>query len=362
MSEITWKLERFSDRKQREKIIDLRKIVFTGEDTDKENTDFWDWEFRDNYAGKADLFLALDGDQVVGHYAVCPSRILVNGEVKTGSIVVDVMTHPDYRFQGMFTKLGRYSLEKAGEDGIDFSYGFPIRKTVMPGHLKVGWKVAFPLPVYVFPVSFPRIIQKFVRLKWLSYLLGVLPQLVYGILIQIKSCRASKNIKIREAKQFDDTEELRKFVERTKKQHRIMQCRDYSFLKWRYNENRYRDYKIFFAYNAADEMIGYVVLRKTEIFGLQCITIIDIQTLECDRKAIRALLWQTYNYAKAQGVSLTGCMINKNGYKRCLLSNLFIKSPYIFKFILHKNKEIGYGDELMKNENWFITWADTDDL
>lgn len=361
MTGITWKLERFSDNKQREKIIGLRKIVFAGEDTDKESTDFWDWEFQDNYAGKADLFLAVDGDKVVGHYAVCPSRILVGGEVKTGSIVVDVMTHPDYRFQGMFTKLGRYSLEKAGEDGIDFSYGFPIRKTVMPGHLKVGWKVAFSLPVYVLPVSFSQIIQKFVRVKVLSQLLGALPQMVFWILAKIKSCHLCKYT-IQEADRFDETEALRKFIEKTRQQHKVMQLRDYSFLKWRYNDNKYRNYKIFYAYDASKEMMGYIVLRKTEIFGLKCITIIDIQALESDRKTVSKLLWRTECYAKDQGVSLIGCMINGNAYKRCLLSNLFIKSPYVFKFIIHQNKEISYGDELMKNGNWFITWADTDDL
>lgn len=361
MPEITWNLERLSNIKQREKIIKLRKIVFTGEDTDKENVDFWDWEFRDNYAGKADLFLAVDGDEVVGHYAVCPSQILVDGEMKRGSIVVDVMTHPDYRFQGMFTKLGRFSLEKAGEDNIDFSYGFPIRKTVMPGHLKVGWKIAFPLPVYVFPVSFSKIIQKFIRIKWLSKLLGAFPQLVYWILMKIKK----SNIQVydvREGNKFDDSEALQRFIEKTRLQHRIMQFRDYDFLKWRYNDNKFRKYKMFFAYDTQGEMMGYIVLRKTEIFGLDCITIIDIQTLECDKRVTKVLLKYTNNYAKEQGASLIGCMINRNAYKKCLLSNLFVKSPYIFKFIIHGNKDIDYEDKLMQNENWFITWADTDDL
>ena len=32
--------------------------------------------------------------------------------------------------------------------GMDLCVGFPIRPEVFPGHIKVGWKVAFDLPVY----------------------------------------------------------------------------------------------------------------------------------------------------------------------------------------------------------------------
>ena len=67
----------------------------------------------------------------------------VGAHQRLGSIVVDVMSHPDYRKQGMFTALGRAGLADAGQAGIDFSFGFPIRKEVMPGHLKVGWRHLF---------------------------------------------------------------------------------------------------------------------------------------------------------------------------------------------------------------------------
>lgn len=360
MSDITWRLRRYQ-KGDKDKIIALRKIVFKDEDVDKENIDFWNWEFENNYAGQANVFLAVDNDNVVGHYAVCPSNILIDSKIKKGSIVVDVMTHPEYRFQGMFTKIGRYSLNESGNDGIDFSYGFPIRKTVIPGHLKVGWKIAFKLPVYVYPINFTKLIYKFIPIKVLAIILGSLPQCLYTIAEKIRVVYGKKYI-FKVADHFEKSKELEDFIEKTKTQHKIMQYRNYEFLKWRYNDNKYRKYKIFFAYNNEGEMLGYIVLRRTVIYGLDCITIIDIQALQCKKSVINALLRCAHKYAKNSGAALVGCMINKNIYKQRMLNNFYIKSPYIFKFIIHPNRDLDYENELLKNQNWFITWADTDDL
>lgn len=360
MGDITWNLRRYEEG-DKEKIIALRKIVFKDEDKDKENLDFWDWEFEQNYAGPAKIFLAADKEDVVGHYAVCPANILVNSDLKKGSIVVDVMTHPEYRFQGMFAKIGRYSLDESGKEEIDFSYGFPIRKTVMPGHLKVGWKIAFKLPVYIYPISFAQIIEKFIPVKAVAAVLGLIPQLIYRGIERIRTIRSAKYI-IKESDYFEDTPELEEFIDKTRLQHKIMQLRDYSFLNWRYNANRYREYKIFCIYGAEGDMLGYIVLRRTDIYGLDCITIIDIQALQLNNKIINVLLRCAHKYARECNAALVGCMINQSRYKRRMLANLYIKSPYIFKFIVHRNRDIDYEDDILTNTNWHITWADTDDL
>lgn len=356
-----WTICKYSDKDQKNGIIDLRKLVFKDEDPDKENTDFWNWEFEENYAGHANIYLAVSQQHVVGHYAVCPSKIFVDHKEKKGSIVVDVMTHPDYRYQGMFTTMGEYSLNDSGRSGIDFSYGFPIRKGVMPGHLKIGWKIAFELPVYVYPVNFSDILKKFIPGNVLPRLLGMIPQCLFQTMKCIRKL-STKKCTVRSADKFEKTGELEQFIKKTKDQHRIMQCRDYEFLDWRYNTNRYRKYKIFFAYRRKKEMSGYVVLRETVIYGLKCVTVIDIQALDFDKNVINSLLDCAGKYAVKCGAALVGCMINNNAYRRQMLKNFYIKSPYIFKFIVHKNRDIDYENLLLEDKNWFLTWADTDDL
>ena len=361
MIEHKWELKEYGNINEKKGILNLRKKVFKDEDEDKENENFWDWEFEENYAGPAKIFLAVDGEKVVGHYAVCPSIIKVAEKQKSGSIVVDVMTHPDYRFQGMFTEIGRFALDRSGVSGIDFSYGFPIRKSVLPGHLKIGWRVAFPLPVYVYPISFSKIIDKFIHCKPLAAVLGFIPEIIYHVCNSL-SCLHKKRLVLRENFKFEESKELYQFIEVTKNQHKVMQVRDFAFLKWRYNDNQYRKYHIISAFEANGTQLGYIVLRQSDIFGLNCITIIDIQALSFRSEVINSLIDSTLAYAESKGAALLGFMTNQNLYKKKLVSKGFLKSPYIFKFILHENRYLDYMKELLLDENWLLTWADTDDL
>ena len=68
-------------------------------------------------------------------------------------MVCDVMTHPEARGQGVFTKIGRYATEKMKEQKIHFTTGYPIRPEVIPGHIKVGWEKPFQLPLYLRPLK-----------------------------------------------------------------------------------------------------------------------------------------------------------------------------------------------------------------
>src|SRR5436305_445431 len=73
---------------------------------------------------------------------------MINGTKTTCGMVCDVMTHSSTRGRGVFTELGRFSLKNLGSQGVGFVSGYPIRAEVLPGHLKVGWNVAFCLPLY----------------------------------------------------------------------------------------------------------------------------------------------------------------------------------------------------------------------
>lgn len=356
--DISWKIRRY-DEENPDKILELRKKCFPREDLEKQKKEYWTWEFRDNYAGQSYIYAACDRDDVVGHYAVCPSFINVNGINRCGSIVVDVMTDPDYRYQGMFTALGRYSLDDVEKKGVDFSYGFPIRKTVMPGHIKVGWKIAFPLPVYVYPVSFYRMFKHFLPSKIISAILSLIPQMFFNI---SGFFHGNYLLTLKWDEKMGDSAEIAKFLSKIRRQHRIIQERSKEFITWRFDSNPYRKYEYLKIFDLKKEMVGYAILRRTGIFGLDCMIIVDMQALNCDKKIIDYMLLQIKHKAKEDKVALIGCMTNENLYKKRMTKNLYIRSPYTFKFIIHENGCIEYADLLYINNNWFLMWADTDDI
>lgn len=145
-------------------IVNLCKLIFAEQPADRFSLEYWNWEFTANSSGPAKIWIADDNGKVVGHYAVVPRRVQIGNVVRLGSIVVDVMTHPDYRMQGMFAAIGREALVGAANGGIEFCYGFPVRSDVMPGHLKVGWQDIFDIPVWVRPIRFEPLVRHYINL------------------------------------------------------------------------------------------------------------------------------------------------------------------------------------------------------
>ena len=87
-------------------------------------------------------------------------------------MVVDVLTHPDYRFQGMFTTIGAFALADCERrSGLEFTTGYPIREAVIPGHLKVGWRIRFLIGTYVMPLRMGPLLAA--RLPWLGKVPGL---------------------------------------------------------------------------------------------------------------------------------------------------------------------------------------------
>ena len=94
-------------------------------------------------------FAAYEDDQILGYYAALPLAYRLGDFHGNAALVCDVMTHSKARGKGVFTAQGRYATDYMGKNGIAFCTGYPIRSYVFPGHIKVGWGIAFPLPVYV---------------------------------------------------------------------------------------------------------------------------------------------------------------------------------------------------------------------
>jgi len=111
---------------------------------------YWDWLFRDNPA-KFDpslVVLAVDGERLVGHYAVAPVRMDVDGRRLSAAQSVGTATHPDYRRQGIFDTLARECYSAARRAGIAFVYGLTQEGPSLKGLQKLGWDTLGFMVVY----------------------------------------------------------------------------------------------------------------------------------------------------------------------------------------------------------------------
>jgi GNAT superfamily N-acetyltransferase len=126
-------------------IVELLKLSL-GESLMPKSEAFWRWKHIDNPFGKSSVLLAFDAEKLIG------VRAFMRWEWKQGEIVykavraVDTATHPAYQGKGIFSRLTLQLVERCKEQGVDFIFNTPNKKS-MPGYLKMGWQKSGRLPV-----------------------------------------------------------------------------------------------------------------------------------------------------------------------------------------------------------------------
>ncbi len=76
------------------------------------SAEYINWLYFENPLGNAVGFDAIDGNEVVSHYACIPIRI--NGVI--GLLSVNTATHPNFRSQGLYKKLAKKTYEHWNKD------------------------------------------------------------------------------------------------------------------------------------------------------------------------------------------------------------------------------------------------------
>jgi hypothetical protein len=63
-------------------------------------------------------------------------------------LVCDVFTKEDFRKMGLFKRVSTLAIKREEMTETKFLIGFPIREEVMPGHISVGWRYIFDMPIW----------------------------------------------------------------------------------------------------------------------------------------------------------------------------------------------------------------------
>jgi len=79
---------------------------------------WWHWQFIDNPAGRGIVWIAESDGRIVGHDAVVPLRMQLNGRSFLAGLSMDTMCHPDYVRRGIFLNLARRAHADARARGL----------------------------------------------------------------------------------------------------------------------------------------------------------------------------------------------------------------------------------------------------
>ena len=272
----------------------------------------------------------------------------MNGNHLDVGLVVDVMTNTALRGQGLFVRSGLEAIRRLERTNVKTVIGFPIRKEVLPGHLKVGWNVQLTMPIYVCPVGSAqnkrfnhRLISAFAKI------LRVISSPLRVSKSQISEIAVSELL---------EDQNLLNFFSAGTEQKLIQIDKSKEFLDWRLNRPGV-DYKVFLCSDNSPKSVA--IVRKMDLNGFQTIALLDF----CSEgtKWTRAMIRHLMDYAKNQKVDFLAISTNPTNAKRLkILQTGFVRSHKKFKVI---TRSIGHGLNTFtqSDESSFrMTWLDSD--
>ena len=330
--------------------------------TSKISEEHYLWKFQNKELGeKCSEYTANIEKDMVGYYAAIPYHYnYFNDKIKIG-MVCDVMTGVKARGKGVFTQLGVYSTNELAKEGFDMSSGFPIRKEVIPGHIKAGWDIYVDLPLFGKILKFNSLLKQR-KLGLFSGIANVLMYL-YSKVLSILFLKKNKKISTDLSYGIENTDfvKLEEFYKSWAKNINIGLIKDETFLKWRLSAPN-TEYQIF-TLQENEKVIGVLISTKVIREGVPCLGILDISTLPEYRKYVSVLLRKTEEYAKQERIEMLLTMMSKYWFKNYkLAANSFFKLPFTFYLILKKFNKNLVEEELKDEKNWHLSWIDSDDL
>ena len=343
------KLEHFDFVRDLEKQRELFADAFS--EVQNKSVELYNWQFHQfpNILNRSFEFCSFIEDEMVGYYAAIPYQYKIIDTITDVGMVCGVMTSSKHRGKGIFTKMGKYSTEELASS-VPFTTGYPIRKSVIPGHLKVGWKIAFELPLYM----------KFIRSNSLLKTKGIkLLSLIVNPLLSVFNYFRKTQSKLKyEADFYSEIGNIigyDHFASQWSKSVPNALLKDLSFAKWRYGcpGKKYS----FLVIKNNNQIVGLASYCSIIKEGVPSYCLLDLMVLpDCKQQRENII-------EELDGVEVIMFMMSKHSAKQYkIVENGFLKSPYKFYFII-KNLTNKYTDEvLLKEENWHLMWVDSDDL
>ncbi len=261
-------------------LTELFNFVFSSQAT----VERWEWKHLQNPLNppQPKVVVAVDGDRIVGARPFMLAKIRVDNSTFLVGQPCDTMVHPEYRRQGIFSRMNDLAIEQARTMGVSLFYNFP-NPFALPGNLKQGWQKVIPLeslirfqkPVQVAEAKFGRGVA--------SKVAGTSYRMLFGGILK-RRCRPEEHSwRIETSDTF--IEQLAG-LEKLYREDKIELERSRTYLKWRIDQHPGHTYRYVMCFEGEDFLVGYVLVGlSTWHNGLRVGQIVDyligIENTDC---------------------------------------------------------------------------------
>ena len=317
-----------------------------------------EWLYLDPPSGKQVQLVAEDSDKnLVAHYGGVPFRFQWGKDDLLGLLASNLVVAKDFRKQSPFLALQRSFAKAYPQRGYSFAYGAITRKGVLEPHLRMGWKLAGSLSVYVRPVAAEKIMKKLTKGIFLSRLISLPMKLGQRIFNLITTPKLT-TISIRFINQFDDSWNV--FLKKWMEEQDICAVRSPEVLNWRYCQFSERNYQILAAYENSTP-VGYLVMRKMPMREFMSMAITEILGKQSRPEVFKGLIRAAILYAKNAEVDLMATALTDHDNLKLLFQKAgFIRTHEKFSIVTHYPKSFLSDPIATLFTRWRLNWFDHD--
>lgn len=325
-------------------------------DRDVNNKEYLEWQYLQNPAGKAYLYTARESGsgELAGQYTVIPTIFNRSGEKILGSIALNLLTKPKFRRNGLFPRMVSATHKECAEKDVLFTIGMPNHQSYPGLTQKLGFTHLGDIPLLIKPFSLFRIVKSYLNKN---------KEEKHGGIIELDMVSAP-NIKQVLFNNVNEENKIGEFWDSIKYDYPLSTFKDYSYLKWRYNDLPTRTYYVFY-HESNEKVDGIIVLKAEKIWGFKVGMIVDIMIKNKDKKIAKELLDYSKHICRKKKLDFLTALHTANHEFSLLIRNGFWVIPYKLlpqktHYIVRLNKDFENSEFLMELKNWKLTFGDYD--
>jgi GNAT superfamily N-acetyltransferase len=280
-AQASWRVCPLGDELERDRILAAVARSLPGGAATRKNADYWRWKHVDNPFGRSTGTFGLSADNsVVGVRSFMRWAFrTVDGHKLCAVRAVDTSTSPDWRGQGVFTRLTLAAIDDLRSEGADLIFNTPNTASG-PGYLKMGWQRVATVPLAIRPC------------RPLRLALGLLRR--SGADDRVPNPAEFGMAELPRAEQLlaePDFPNLLASHEKARPQAGLRTPRDPDYLNWRYARHPQVPY---FAcvLKEADGLTAVALVRPNWRFGLREIVVVELFARDADPVLARRCLSQ----------------------------------------------------------------------
>lgn len=314
---------------------------------------FFEWLFLRNphrEPGGPPLWVCKRDGVVVGQQASIPTMLKIGEREQRAAWLIDWMIRPEWRLKGVAP-----ALLAANTGTQELTLGLGLEDLVYKTVSRAGWREIGSLALFVRPfdtVACARVLKLPTVISALAP-----PRLVRGTArVAGTFAAAVTGLRLEHVSAFD--ERIDRVWANAKRDYPIIVKRDFSSVRWRFDESPHAALFDRYYVKQHDETIGYAVLRLTQWRGQTIGRVVDYLAPRRSAPALFALLLQEIANKGAMAAFLEQW---HPGTERVLrsLGCVRIRTSHRLMFKL-RDEHAELAAALCDIQNWFVTPADSD--